>query len=237
MTTHTQARLRATIEAGGAGAGVVYKPRAAPVRTDVSHYTPEQQAYVIATAAPLLRELGYADLLEAGGMPLPDAPPPMQQQAQQQASAARATRHDELVRSATVAMAGAVTGAGELSPAALAVAAAEGVEAARMAAEAAAAAAAAEQHQTPSPDGPGSSASEIVWCNRGPPLRPQTKEDPGARGFMWKWELRKIVKVVQKRDSGKSDVGGSGDAAAADVEVSQEQIRRYENSVVDQIGK
>eukprot|EP01047_Picozoa_sp_COSAG01_P122691 COSAG01_NODE_51560_length_354_cov_0.403922_1_plen_101_part_01 len=101
MTTQTQARLRATIEAGGAGAGVVYKPRAAPVRTDVSHYTPEQQAYVIATAAPLLRELGYADLLEGGGMPLPDAPQPMQQQA----SAARAARHGELVRSATAAMA------------------------------------------------------------------------------------------------------------------------------------
>ena len=148
-------RLRQVVDAGG----MVYKPRAGAVATDVSHYTADQQAYVVRTAAPLLAELGYSDLLESDGLPTIDpvrADPGIAE-----------TQDAETDTTAT---------------------------------------------QAP-----------LVWCNRGPPMRPRTKEDPGARGFMWKWELRKIVKVLRKDKSGE-----------VDVEVSQPEIRKLEDSVVTQ---
>ena len=38
-----------------------------------------------------------------------------------------------------------------------------------------------------------------MLVNKGTPSRPATSEDPFRRGFPWKWELRKIVKVIDKR--------------------------------------
>ena len=38
-----------------------------------------------------------------------------------------------------------------------------------------------------------------MLVNKGTPSRPATAEDPFRRGFPWKWELRKIVKVIDKR--------------------------------------
>lgn len=38
-------------------------------------------------------------------------------------------------------------------------------------------------------------AGNLVVCNTGPPMRPATEGDPHARGFQWKWGLRKLVKV------------------------------------------
>ena len=57
-------------------------------------------------------------------------------------------------------------------------------------------------------------------------MRPQTKEDPGARGFMWKWELRKIVQVAAKPGAAEHE------AADAAVAVSQEQVRLFEDDAV-----
>ena len=38
-----------------------------------------------------------------------------------------------------------------------------------------------------------------MLINKGTPSRPATADDPCRRGFPWKWELRKIVKVIDKR--------------------------------------
>ena len=45
-------------------------------------------------------------------------------------------------------------------------------------------------------------------------LRPITAEDPSGRGFPWKWELRKIVRVKAKAAE-KTRTAGSGDGGAA----------------------
>lgn len=44
----------------------------------------------------------------------------------------------------------------------------------------------------------GAAPSNLVWCNTGVPMRPATEEDPHARGFQWKWRLRKVVRVEKK---------------------------------------
>ena len=76
----------------------------------------------------------------------------------------------------------------------------------------------------------------LVWCNKGLPMRPRTKEDPGARGFMWKWEHRKTVKVVQRGGvpvPGGAVTGGVQDEEGEDYRlVSQDEIRQYEDLVV-----
>ena len=57
-------------------------------------------------------------------------------------------------------------------------------------------------------------------------LRPITAEDPSGRGFPWKWELRKIVRVKAKvaektRTAGSGDGGAAGgEAGAAGAEAS-----------------
>eukprot|EP00943_MAST-04B_sp_MAST-4B-sp1_P002859 g2859.t1 len=38
-----------------------------------------------------------------------------------------------------------------------------------------------------------------MLVNQGIPSRPATADDPYRRGFPWKWKLRKIVKVIDKR--------------------------------------
>ena len=162
-----EARLRTTLEKAAQGSRSVdtaYKPRSAAVSTDVSHFTEEQQTYVVETAASVLSELGYADLLHADGLPL--------------ATPAEPT-------------APALSSQGGL------------------------------------PECP------LVWCNRGPPMRPQTKEDPGARGFMWKWKLRKIVQVAAKPGSTEHQMAAAEAEVAA---VSQEQVRLFEDDVVSKIS-
>ena len=66
-----EARIQAVMADGSAGR--VYKPRAAAVATDLSHYTAAHVEFMLATAAPMLLDLGYADLLrEIGGGELVD---------------------------------------------------------------------------------------------------------------------------------------------------------------------
>ena len=186
-----EARLQAVLH--DRDAGVVYKPRAAAVGTDFSHYTAAHQEFMLATAAPMLLDLGYSELLEelrggVGG----DA-----------GDAGGAGGGAELADGSRTPVSDGGEGEGEGG----------------------------------APSTKGDGEAPVVWCNRGLPMRPRTEEDPGARGFMWKWEHRKTVRVVQK--------GGEAAAPAADAAVegqqaegegqrvvSQQEIRRFEDEVV-----
>ena len=50
-------------------------------------------------------------------------------------------------------------------------------------------------------------SKEILIVNKGTPSRPATSDDPHRRGFPWKMPLRKIVRVVDKKNPGVIKVG------------------------------
>ena len=195
-----ESRIQAVL--GDSSAGRVYKPRAAAVATDLTHYTAAQQEFMLATATPMLLDLGYSDLLKEIGADLGETD-------------TDGTATPELTPAAATATAGeAELGSGSAEDAT---------------------------------DGAGSSSTKrklgaaedapLVWCNKGKPMRPITKEDPGARGFQWKWAHRKTVKVVQRGGGGASAApaaaGGPQDEEGEDYRlVSQNEIRQYEDIVV-----
>jgi hypothetical protein len=186
-----EARIQAVL--ADSSAGRVYKPRAAAVSTDLAHYTTAQQEFIVATATPMLLELGYSDLLKEIGADI----------------------STETDGTATPVLTPAAV-SGDTGAAADTVDGDDGGGTRRKLGTA--------------EDAP------LVWCNKGKPMRPITKEDPAARGFQWKWALRKIVKVVQ-RGSDKAVVGattgGGEDAEGEDYRVvSQNEIRQYEDTVV-----
>eukprot|EP01052_Picozoa_sp_SAG31_P013207 SAG31_NODE_790_length_12082_cov_8.754319_4_plen_526_part_00 len=146
----------------GEGAGQVYKPRAAPVSTDWTHYTPELKDFVLDTlsAAPELGRLGYCITDDAGDRRLEPID-----------AADRNASWHQIINIET-------------------------------------------------------SVPNVVWCNTGPPMRPTTAEDPHARGFQWKWDLRKIIKVEAR-----------GDGANNGTAVSQQAARREEEAHVENVAK
>eukprot|EP01044_Picomonas_judraskeda_P000305 COSAG03_NODE_12_length_22635_cov_7.308307_14_plen_456_part_00 len=190
-----EGRIQAVL--ADSSAGRVYKPRAAAVSTDLAHYTAAQQEFIVATATPMLLDLGYSDLLKEIGVIV--------------AAETDGTATPELTPAAESGSAVAAGGS-----------AADGDDGGGT-----------KRKLGAAEDAP------LVWCNKGKPMRPITKEDPAARGFMWKWALRKIVKVVQRGSGGtETVVGGATTSSTEDAEgedyrvVSQDAIRQYEDLVV-----